>query len=76
MVFVTDKTKGQRDMMTWGGTQIWVAQGCATRASKPIPIFKGDFGKKDYPFLRISFKNRPIFQKFCDFRMVKTPKIT
>ena len=36
-----------------GGTQIWVRQGCAARASKPLPIFKGDFGRKGYPFLRI-----------------------
>ena len=36
-----------------GGTQIWVGQGCAARASKPVPIFKGDFGQKGYPFLRI-----------------------
>ena len=36
-----------------GGTQIWVGQGCAARASKPIPIFKGDFGQKGYPLLRI-----------------------
>ena len=36
-----------------GDTQIWVGQGCAARASKPIPIFKGDFGQKGYPYLRI-----------------------
>ena len=24
-----------------GGTQIWFGRGCATRASKPLPIFKG-----------------------------------
>ena len=40
-------------MLSPGGTQIWVGQGCAARASKPIPIFKGDFGQKGYPFLRI-----------------------
>ena len=45
-----------------GGTQIWVGQGCAARASKPLPIFKGDFGRKGF-FL----KTRPIFQKFRDF---------
>ena len=33
-----------------GNTQIWVGQGCAARASKPIPIFKDDFGQKGYPF--------------------------
>ena len=36
-----------------GDTQIWVGQGCAAQDSKPIPIFKGDFGRKGYPFLRI-----------------------
>ena len=41
------------EYMHLGGTQIWVGQGCAARASKPIPIFKGDFGHKGYPFLRI-----------------------
>ena len=35
---------------TPGGTQIWVGQGCAARALKPLPIFKGDFGRKGYPF--------------------------
>ena len=34
------------------GTQIWVGQGCAARASKPIPIFKGDFGQKSDPLER------------------------
>ena len=28
-------------------------RGCAAQASKPIPVFKGDFGQKGYPFLRI-----------------------
>ena len=36
-----------------GGTQIWFGQGCATGASKPLPIFKGRFGRKGYPWLRI-----------------------
>ena len=36
-----------------GGTRIWVGQGCAAGASKPIPICKGDFGQKGYPFLKI-----------------------
>ena len=40
-----------------GGTQIWVGQGCAAQVSKPIPIFKGDFGQKGYPFLRIFREN-------------------
>ena len=36
-----------------GGTQIWFGQGCATAASKRLPIFKGHFGRKGYPFLGI-----------------------
>ena len=40
-----------------GGIQIWVGQGCTARASKPLPMFKGDFGRKGYPF----FKNFVIF---------------
>ena len=46
-------------MAKWprGGTQIWVGQGCAARASKPLPIFKGDFCRKGYPFLRIFLEN-------------------
>ena len=45
-----------------GGTQIWVGQGCAAWASKPLPILKGDFGRKGYPFLRISWKIGPFFR--------------
>ena len=56
-----------------GGTQIWVGQGCAARASKPIPIFKGDFGQNGYPFLRIFLQK---FGDFQGFRMAKTPKVT
>ena len=55
-----------------GGTQIWVGQRCAARVSKPIPIFKGDFGQNGYPFLRIFlqkeayfFKNSTIFGVFA-----------
>ena len=42
-----------QSLLNLGGTQIWVGQGCAAQASKPIPIFKGNFGQKRYPFLRI-----------------------
>ena len=45
--------KGKMVIYCPGGTQIWVEQGCAARASKPLPIFKGDFGRTGYPFLRI-----------------------
>ena len=51
-----------------GGTQIWVGQGCAARASKPVPIFKGDFGRKGYPFLRVfSWKIDSFFKNFTIF---------
>ena len=57
-----------------GGTQIWVGQGCAARASKPIPIFKGDFGQKGYPFLRIFFQKYAYFSKIPRFSMRKPRK--
>ena len=50
-----------------GGTQIWVGQGCAARASKPIPIFKGDFGQKGYPCLRIFLQKWAYFSKILRF---------
>ena len=36
-----------------GGTQIWFRRGCAAEAAKPVPIFKGHFGGKGYPLLRV-----------------------
>ena len=27
--------------------------GCAAEAAKPVPIFKGHFGEKGYPLLRV-----------------------
>ena len=30
-------------------TQIWFGQGSAALASKPLPMFKGQFGRKRYP---------------------------
>ena len=52
-----------------GGTQIWVGQGFAARASKPLPIFKGDFGRKVYPFLRFfSWNIGPFFKNWAIFR--------
>ena len=65
-----------------GGTQIGVGQGCAAQASKPIPIFNGDFGQKGYPFLRIFREKQghfgPIFffKNFAIFAWQKTPKIS
>ena len=52
-----------------GGTQIWVGQGCAARASKLLPIFKGDFGRKGYPFFKdFSWNIGPFFKNFAIFR--------
>ena len=41
--------------------------GCAARVSKPIPIFKGDFGQKGYPFLRIFLQKKVYFSKISWF---------
>ena len=60
------------------GTQIWVGQGCAARASKPLPIYKGDFGRKRYPFLRIFLEKYAHFSKilqFSGFSKCKNQKI-
>ena len=45
-----------------GSTQIWFGQGCAAQASKPIPISKGHFGRKRYPFVGTFSKYRPMFK--------------
>ena len=39
-----------------GGTQIWFRRGCAAEAAKPVPTFKGHFGGKGYPLLRVLVK--------------------
>ena len=33
-----------------GGTQIWFGPRCAAGALKPVPVFKGQFAKKNFPF--------------------------
>ena len=61
-----------------GGTQIWVGQGCAAQALKPLPIFKGDFDRKGYPFLRIFLEKLTHFSKisrFSGFSPCENPKI-
>ena len=47
-----------------GGTQIWFRRGCAAEAAKPVPIFKGHFGGKGYPLLRVWRKRVPIIRGF------------
>ena len=43
----------------WGVLRFELEKGCNARASKPLPIFKGDFGRKGYPFLRIFLEKYP-----------------
>ena len=60
-----------------GGGRFGLTQGCAARASKPLPIFEGYFGRKGYPLLRIFFfwKIGPFFKNFAIFAVSKTQKI-
>ena len=56
--------------LTWKGgqgTQIWFGQGCAALASKPLPIFKGHFGRKWYPLLRIFLEKWANFSQILRF---------
>ena len=60
-----------------GGTQIWFWQGCAAQGSKPIPIFKGHFGSKRYPFLGNFLRIEAHFSQFLGLGvyMVNTQNI-
>ena len=49
-----------------GGTQIWFRRGCAAEAAKPVPIFKGHFGGKGYPLLRVFSQENDVFVYFSD----------
>ena len=49
-----------------GGTQIWFRRGCAAEAAKPVPIFKGHFGGKGYPLLRVFNQENGVFVYFSD----------
>ena len=49
-----------------GGTQIWFRRGCAAEAAKPVPIFKGHFGEKGYPLLRVFSQENYVFVYFSD----------
>ena len=49
-----------------GGTQIWFQRGCAAEAAKPVPIFKGHFGGKGYPLLRVFSQENGVFVYFSD----------
>ena len=50
-----------------GGTQIWFGRGVLLEPHKPLPIFKGHFGSKRYPLLRIFLKIGPFFTNFAIF---------
>ena len=47
-----------------GGTQMLFGRGCEAEASKPVPIFKGNFGGKGYPLLGVWRKRVPIIRDF------------
>ena len=49
-----------------GYTQIWFRRGCAAEAAKPVPIFKGHFGGKRYPLLRVFSQENCVFVYFSD----------
>ena len=49
-----------------GGTQIWFRRGCAAEAAKPVPIFKGHFGGKRDPLLRVFSQENGVFVYFSD----------
>ena len=49
-----------------GLTQIWFRRGCAAEAAKPVPIFKGHFGGKGYPLLRVLSQESGVFVYFSD----------
>ena len=59
--FLTDNPGGGG-----GGTQIWFRRGCAAEAAKPVPIFKGHFGGKGYPLLRVFSQENCVFVYFSD----------
>ena len=49
-----------------GVTQIWFRRGCAAEATKPVPIFKGHFGRKGYPVLGGFIQENDVFVYFSD----------
>ena len=49
-----------------GGYSDLVPTGCAAEAAKPVPIFKGHFGGKGYPLLRVLSQENCVFVYFSD----------
>ena len=47
-----------------GGTQMLFGRGCAADAAKPVPNFKGHFGRKGYQLLGVWRKRVPIIRDF------------
>ena len=57
-----------------GGTQIWFGRESAARALKPLPMFKGHFGRKRYPFLGIFLEILAHFSNFSGVCHANTRK--
>ena len=70
LLFITEKRVAIQDTVQHsgggGGTQIWFRRGCAAEAAKPVPIFKGHFGGKGYPLLRVFSQENCVFVYFSD----------
>ena len=49
-----------------GGLRFRSDGGCAAEAAKPVPIFKGHFGGKEYPLLCVFFQENDVFVYFSD----------
>ena len=64
--FIVHFTRGVAAPGGGGGTQIWFRRGCAAEAAKPVPIFKGQFGGKGFPLLRVFSQKNDVFVYFSD----------
>ena len=49
-----------------GYSDLGFRRGCAAEAAKPVPIFKGHFGGKGYPLLRVFSQENGVFVYFSD----------
>ena len=48
---------------------------CAVRASNPLPIFKGHFGRKRYPFLGIFLEIEAFLSRFSLYWSIRNSKL-
>ena len=55
-IFTSERTSVARGRGR-GNTQIWFGWGYATLALKPLPTFKGLFGRKNVPVFRDFYQN-------------------